>query len=69
MRQNSRPVWVDLDQMDTDNYDAGVGVHPKPPLGADDSYERSRRVVFLRGRSVKRCIRTVELISRISLGV
>jgi GTP-binding protein EngB required for normal cell division len=39
----------------------GVGVHPKPPREADDSYERSRRAAFLRGPSVKRCVQTFEL--------
>jgi hypothetical protein len=30
---------VDLSLCDTDNRCMGVGVHPKPPYWADDSYE------------------------------
>lgn len=31
-------IYIDLSLRDTDNRSVGVGVHPKPPYWADDSY-------------------------------
>jgi len=44
-------VCVDLNLRDNDNCTVGVGVHPKPPDWADDSYEgslKSRGIVCTR---------------------
>lgn len=60
MRPNGRAIWVDLDHMDTDNYRAGVGVHPKPPRWADDSYERFWRAARLRDRSLNDVCRRMD---------